>query len=114
MKKSTIEKIINDTKIPMSANNHEEMIFTEAFNAALDRVLEKLPESNWVSVNERLPENDAFVLACIQYLDNSDKYVHIMHLSEYSPKIIFTGYSELFDKRFKKVTHWQALPEPPK
>lgn len=63
----------------------------------------KKPE--WISVKDRLPEENVVVLICV---DNGQyKEVKVSGL---------TGFGwVLFDKnKNKEVTHWMPLPEPPK
>ena len=69
----------------------------------------------WVSVEERLPENNVDVLVyqkrehhpkfevCIASYDEKDK-----------PGYKWLTYSHMCEDEDLKVTHWRALPQPPK
>lgn len=72
--------------------------YCKGWNDAVD----KMPK--WISVNERLPENQFIVLA----------YVH--HSYEL---VRWNEYEEIWEHEFgwfnkDEVTHWMPLPEPPK
>lgn len=60
------------------------------------------PKSEWISVNDRLPEEDVRVLVC---LDSDRSYTKI------DADRLMTG--GLWVRWFKDVTHWMYLPEPP-
>lgn len=58
--------------------------------------------SEWISVEDRLPEFNKKVLV---YIDSKE-----IHTDEY----IDRGYAEYFVVWHSCVTHWMPLPEPPK
>ena len=58
--------------------------------------------SNWISVEDRLPQEDVRVLVAIK----SDR-----SYTEIDTDRIING---KWVRWFKDVTHWMALPEPPK
>ena len=89
--------------------------FPEAYKeAALNAVEEYANQGKWISVKDRLPENRSnegwshSLDVNILYEDNvvstgSYRYLNIKEWADY-----------LYNKRDKKVTHWQPLPTSPK
>lgn len=69
------------------------------------------PENRWIPVTERLPEADAFVLACVNGEYKTIKFLHAVMTAEYDDE----GWSiEAFPEwRNLVVTHWMPLPESP-
>ena len=61
--------------------------------------------SDWISVEDRLPEGD-----CLVFIQKDD--VHPMHTASYHPNVTIIGGLFAFDR--DPVTHWMPLPEPPK
>ena len=59
-------------------------------------------QSEWISVEDRLPETETSVLVCTER--------GYIFLSWASNEDVFWFYNEDEDDR---VTHWQPLPEPP-
>ncbi len=82
--------------------------------AALDLAISALSRDRWISVEERLPEENGFYLVKVES-------PHIpVRAYEYKPDMgwdgndrLWKGYdgSYVFDHF---VTHWMPLPEPPK
>jgi hypothetical protein len=76
---------------------------------------EEIVEQNWISVKERLPEMEEYVL--VKFHDERNrcrgKSQHVLQL------IMFDGYPmwENFDGNynfgFDIATHWMQLPQPP-
>lgn len=66
--------------------------------------------NNWISVKDRLPEEDVTVLAFINYSVDDAKLERIGSAA-YRGKLWLMG-SDIYSERF--VTHWMPLPEPPK
>jgi hypothetical protein len=66
----------------------------------------------WISVDDRLPSDD-YVLCFVEYLDIDKTEIIIDHLSEFTPPMVFHGFSTHNDKLTRKITHWMPLPEPP-
>ncbi len=68
-------------------------------------------EDDWISVDERLPENDVCVLVRDSFLPGLDEV-------SLSTARLWNGYWIDYrgDKHVyaKSVTHWQPLPPPPK
>ncbi len=67
--------------------------------------------SEWVSVKNRLPENETYVLAS----DKSDVYILKFYQSQdkrfKNPRYYFESSGE--DEFFDLITHWMPLPKPP-
>lgn len=76
--------------------------FVEVPKDELLQVLELLKERQWISVNDRLPEADQYVLT----IDKLGFY--------YIDCVLNTGEWEENTSRINPVTHWIPLPEPPK
>lgn len=65
--------------------------------------------NNWISVEERLPDNSDMVLIVCDYDDGKRRvgFGYIMR----SRNIVWQGG---VDQKLEYVTHWQPLPEPSK
>lgn len=64
----------------------------------------------WISVKDRLPEEDVTVLAFVNYSVN-DARLERIDSAAYRGKLWLMG-SDIYSERF--ITHWMPLPEPPK
>lgn len=69
--------------------------------------------SNWILVEDKLPEEGIYVLACIR-----NKDIAIVERQYYQNRNWYTTPSYgCYDVNVKfdnnSVTHWQPLPEPP-
>jgi hypothetical protein len=60
--------------------------------------------TEWISIKERLPENDKKVLVWQKYEEN------ILG----GERIMFYKYNTWNGAGFGKITHWMEFPEPPK
>ena len=68
--------------------------------------IEELSSPEWISVSDRLPERDKYVLVFVKgAYDDGEEFQYIS--SDYHNGVRFDQYSEL-------VTHWMPMPEPPK
>lgn len=69
--------------------------------------------NEWISVKDRLPDEDGEVLI---YMPNEDweELIAIVPFSVEHKK--FYSYSDevAIDQELKRITHWMPLPEPPK
>lgn len=64
--------------------------------------------AEWISVNDRLPENNKPVLVVAHSIPFTAAYAH------WKRKWVVLGQYRNADLREgKKVTHWMPLPEPP-
>ena len=61
----------------------------------------------WISVDDRLPEDGVRVLAA-----HDDRVVRIGICRGYFPAIVSKNHTKTFG--IAEVTHWMPLPEPPK
>lgn len=67
-------------------------------------------QSNWISVNDKLPTpNDDEYLVCVKN-KNKDKGIFIQDVKSYSSDGYFVGGNP---DVYEDVTHWQPLPTPP-
>lgn len=66
----------------------------------------------WISVEERLPISDEYVL-CWYTGDDGRKWHTVGELNSRYKKWILDIYNDDYDCEFT-VTHWMPLPEPPK
>ena len=66
-------------------------------------------QSEWISVEERLPEENGRYLVCVNVSHLAFTNLTIIAVMEYGKKHGFYLYSE-----DEPVTHWMPLPEPPK
>ena len=63
---------------------------------------------HWISVKDRLPEDDGEVLAC----NGND--VFIAHCEgDYWAVYLLNTEDDCYEQHVVKVTHWMPLPEPP-
>ena len=66
-------------------------------------------QSEWISVDERLPEENGRYLVCVNVSHLAFTSLTIIAVMEYGKNHGFYLYSE-----DEPVTHWMPLPEPPK
>lgn len=65
-------------------------------------------ECEWISVKDKLPDHESFVLCCIKgYVPR----VALFHLG--SNDYLFLDVDNM-RTQFMDITHWISLPEPPK
>ena len=66
----------------------------------------------WISVNDRLPEEGEYVLCVLKGFNYGGK----IQVCKFVPADKFKDkpYFEHFRNGFPSVTHWMPLPEPPK
>ena len=64
---------------------------------------------NWISVNDRLPEEEGKYLVFI--VDELSSFIDIRHFYKINKK--FGIVSWYVEELGRKVTHWQPLPELP-
>jgi len=62
--------------------------------------------SEWISINDELPEGD-----CLVYLEPDGHGTARMHTASYHPNLTTIGNHFSFD--MPKVTHWRPLPPCP-
>jgi hypothetical protein len=73
--------------------------------------MEKMVDVNgWISVKDRLPEEDVTVLAFINYSIDDAKLLRVVS-GAYRGRLWLCG-QDIYSERF--ITHWMPLPEPPK
>ena len=67
--------------------------------------------NHWISVKERLPEDDGqMVIVC-----NTNGWMRYQRALYYPRDNLFVHYDpQYYDKLTLDVTHWMPLPEPPK
>lgn len=100
-----IEEEIDELTTELYEANHKKSVLDyrwlakEAYNAGYRK------QSEWISVDERLPETNKKVLVC--YSNGSmdiAKYIRADGLEFWFEETNFT----------KTITHWMPLPKPPK
>ncbi len=62
----------------------------------------KRSEGEWISVEERLPDNRKFIIVCDKYGNVGEAYYFHSH------------FEWLNDDEMVEATHWMPFPEPPK
>ena len=62
------------------------------------------PKSEWISVDERLPESRKFVIVCDEYGNVGEAYFYKQDRK----------FEWVDDEEIAFATHWMPLPEPPK
>ncbi len=106
-------KLTESEQVEFDKNIEE---FTKNFNDQMMIVPADKPQSDWISVADRLPDEDGFVIARSIGGDSLD--------SRHSTGTIILYFSSLMEKGFEfqsqhrashvTVTHWMQLPTPPK
>lgn len=87
--------------------------YIESFIDACPTLEEKMP--GWISVKDRLPENNVRVLVCSNNGDK-DSAIAITHYTQKKYGFNIEGWNEPWQYFFYNhdITHWMPLPEPPK
>lgn len=67
--------------------------------------------SEWISVEERLPENEKPVLVYVGYSDTDVGFISVLTYFAYDPTPHWQHESALFSGQ--KVLYWMPLPELP-
>jgi hypothetical protein len=73
---------------------------------------------NWISVKDKLPKNRVTVLIRYRLLENdyADPYITndsgYIRFEAFYDKCWIDWCGDILD--YKRITHWQPLPEPPK
>ena len=100
-------KAIDEYTEPLSARDIHKADFAERFAEHLYNE-GFCKQSEWISVDERLPEENERYLACVK----------IAHLAFDITMVVIVGYNKIhgFDviSGEETVTHWMPLPEAPK
>ena len=91
----TAEQIEALKKKSITAND----LHDAGWNGAINQVLKKLNETQWISVKDRLPESDELVLTYSEEISGHRFRLIVpnIHLSAFP----------------SSVTHWMPLPKPP-
>lgn len=128
----TIEEAIKTIELAVSEVQQEyRMDFAAAFDVAVSalRAKEEKPSGGWISVEDRLPEDDQEVILCtretetygkhrekkkiykniyIGYFDGYEWLTSYCHGCEYIFRM-----NEKYPNETIEVTHWKPLPDPP-
>ena len=75
----------------------------------LKQWLEEIKKYRWISVKDRLPEEDVFECLVVDHGETSFAY----HQIRDGKHDFYMEYGDEIDE-FDAVTHWMPLPEPPK
>lgn len=88
--------------------------YNRAFQAEFDRLYNLVSTPNqWISVKDRLPEENERVLACYINPLRKDRPPRMM-VGEGTSTQIVKGKTYLWCGGWRSITHWMPLPEPPK
>ena len=68
--------------------------------------IEVKPDKDWISVKDRLPENDGLYIVCKTVMGHRIVFEASWRGNEWL--------SVVKDLKLDYITHWQPLPEPPK
>ena len=102
------EKLIEILKKPIFP--HE---LADPIEAVADYLLDSgVTVQEWISVDDRLPEEGEYVLCVLKGFNYGGK----IQVCKFVPADKFKDkpYFEHFRNGFPSVTHWMPLPEPPK
>ncbi len=92
---------------------------TRGLKDAIDIVKQ---HNDWISVNERLPDSDCYVIVYCDggnvtksFFTTDREYLRLSRNSRYTRKAYGknSGYFAISHDDGYKVTHWQPLPQPP-
>ena len=105
-----LEKVVNGLEIVWNGMN---AIEHELYADYVYDALELLKAQRWISVKDRLPENNRFVLVC-----NDDGHMmvaqYIEETAQWQYKYINYDVDVWDDEEQGPVCWWAELPEPPK
>lgn len=92
-----------------NAITHDTRFKEDCRSIAMDLYAASYRKQEWISVEDRLPEENGRYLACVK----------ISHLAfDIPPMVVIMGYNKIhgFDtiSGEETVTHWMPLPEAPK
>ena len=92
-------------------------------SGAVDEAINIVKEhSDWISVDEQLPDSDCYVIVYCDYgnvaksfFTKNREYLRLSRNSRYTRKAYGknSGYFAISHDDGCKVTHWQPLPQPP-
>ena len=74
--------------------------------------IEAEPDKDWISVKDRLPEPETWVMVYIEYPSPVFEVERGIQKMSGIKKMFYDGKSFYCD--FGAITHWRLLPEPPK
>ena len=85
---------------------------SDAWNIADTLVDNGVNICDWISVDDKLPENDQWVLVCKKEIKNGMQIIAVDRctLTVGGDRMWLADYTTWK----QKVTHWQYLPQPPK
>ena len=98
------------------------VMIDDAINDCIDIVKQHQAESDWISVDERLPDSDCYVIVYCDggnvtksFFTTNREYLRLSRNSRYTRKAYGknSGYFAISHDDGYKVTHWQPLPQPP-
>ena len=108
--KSEEEKTIESLKNGLGVTSSAHQRFVEYFSMAISALRE---QPRWISVEERLPEQEKRVLACYINPLRKDRPPRMM-VGEGTSTTLVKGKVYLWCGGWRSITHWMELPEPPK
>ena len=76
------------------------------------QILEQERDNEWISIKDRLPEPETWVMVYIKYPSPVLEMERGIQKMSSIKKMFYDGKSFYCD--FGNITHWQPLPEPPK
>lgn len=112
--------------IDINTEPHAHGEWDSGYNVALSEMREKIkqiptieaePDNGWISVKDRLPENDGKYMVWYKGEEDICEFDTDSQTFGYTYDDYDEMYSHLVcwdDGMNKDVTHWQPLPEPPK
>ena len=72
----------------------------------------ELPKHEWISVKDRLPDEDSWVLCLLKQPKAYGGQIQVCKFKE-ADKWSKEPYFDHYRNGFPDVTHWMTLPEPP-
>ena len=76
------------------------------------QILEQARDNEWISIKDRLPEPETWVMVYIEYPSPVLEMERGIQKMSSIKKMFYDGKSFYCD--FGNITYWQPLPEPPK
>lgn len=93
---------------------HDFVATLEYHVSSLESQLAELQARQWISVADRLPEDDVVVLVVVTSAFSEYRYIQIAHHIPSVPQWNTEDGVYFHGSEYKRITHWMPKPEAPK